>query len=149
LKPTLRRVALATLALLGCANDDWIFRARDAAVVAADARGLDAAATGDRPTGTDATATDRGTSAGDVATSSDLGIRDAGMREDGTVPPDLGVTIPDSGAPLTGLRMRVQGIASTAGLGSGSGSLRLTETGFEMGSRTCVGGLCMAGGLVP
>ncbi len=137
------------LALAGCANDDWVFRARDAAVVALDARRLDAAATGDRPTGTDVTVTDRGTPTGDVATSSDLGIRDAGMSEDGAVPPDLGVTIPDSGTTLTGLRMRVQGIASTAGLGSGSGSLRLTETGFEMGSRTCVGGLCMAGGLVP
>jgi len=96
-----------------------------------------------------------GTIGTDVMMGSDVGFIDAGASDTGSegadvvIPVDTGVEAPDSGPPPTGLTLRAHGIASTAGAGAGAGSLRLTETGFEIGDRTCASSLCLAGGLVP
>ena len=49
----------------------------------------------------------------------------------------------------TGLTVRAQGMATSAAGSLTVGTLRVSETGFEVGGRACVGTLCAVGGLVP
>jgi hypothetical protein len=56
--------------------------------------------------------------------------------------------VPVDAGPTT-LSLRTNGIASTGTDGLRAGTLRLTETGFEIGGRTCVGSLCLSGGITP
>lgn len=138
--------------LVGCAHDDWTYRPRDGSTA------VDVGSAADQPGGDVGMARDVVTS-NDVVTSDDVVtgdvgmvgsdvvmIPDGGMVDAGTTPRD--VVVMDVGTGPTGLRLRVQGIAST-GSAPAAGSLRLTETGFELGGRACTGTLCLAGGLVP
>ncbi len=144
--PTACGVALL-MSLVGCANDDWTFRPRDASA-ATDVRAstdrpvADVASPRDAPINPDAPRVDTGTIGPDVVVTADLGVVDAGF-------PEFDVVIADSGTTPTGLSLRAQGSATIADQGSAVGSLRLMETGFEIGDRACVGSLCLAGGLVP
>jgi hypothetical protein len=72
----------------------------------------------------------------DVPTSDEPALVDGGMDT-------------DTGPVTTGLTLRAHGIATLEGGSSAVGTLRLSETGFEMGERGCVGALCLVGGLVP
>lgn len=129
-------------ALAGCANDDWTYRPRDAAVAAdtgpvTDAARVDVGTQRDAVTANDVTRSDGG------MVGPDVGFIDAGL------PTGDVILVVDTGAPATGLALRAQGFATVAGQSSPVGTLRLTETGFEIGDRACVGSLCLAGGLVP
>ena len=121
-----RRAAAGVALLAGCADDEWRYRPRDAG-----AGRIDVGVT--MP---DGAMTDRGV-----------------VREDGTAGPldvptgEDGAT--DAGTPPTGITVRAAGLATAAGGSATAGTLRLSETGFEVGERVCVGTLCAAGGLVP
>jgi len=152
-------LATLLLSLAGCANDDWEYRPRDAGARPSDAARVDVVIPRDGTIGTDVMRTDLGPIGTDVVIGSDVGFIDAGVTDTGSgeadvVAPidagtvDTGVETPDTGLSPTGLTLRAHGIASTAGAGA-SGSLRLTETGFEFSGRTCASSLCLAGGLVP
>jgi len=155
----LGHLATLLLSLAGCANDDWEYRPRDAGARSSDAPRVDVVIPRDGTIGTDVARTDLGPIGTDVVIGSDVGFIDAGVTDTGSGEADVAITVdvgtvdtgvetPDSGLPPTGLTLRAHGIASTAGAGA-SGSLRLTETGFEFSGRTCASSLCLAGGLVP
>ncbi len=61
---------------------------------------------------------------------------------------DVG-TETDAGPMPTGLTVRAQGVATSGAASATVGTLRVSETGFEVGERGCVGTLCVVGGLVP
>ncbi len=135
-----RWLSIAVLAFYagGCTDAEWTFRPRDGG------RAMDVAGDTTNPRDDarvpplgDGSPGDTGVTPGDVASDPDA------------VTADTGIVGTDSGVPLTGLVLRAQGAASSALQSASVGSLRLTETGFEFGSRQCVGPLCMVGGLIP
>lgn len=77
---------------------------------------------------------------------SDGAVGDRGAM--GDVPRDGGTTA-DAGMTTTGLTVRAQGMATSAAGSLTVGTLRVSETGFEVGERACVETLCAVGGLVP
>lgn len=132
------RWAIGVALLAGCADEDWVYRPRDGGSARLDAGVVR----------TDGAVGDR-TVAGDVPR--DLGAEtDAGVITQVDVPTERDVVAGTDAGPMpTGLNVRVQGIATSAGGSASVGTLRLSETGFEMGERSCVGTLCAVGGLVP
>ncbi len=142
------RLAVVMFSTVACTDADWTFRPLDAAVA------TDRGANGDGPrTDVPVRPTDGAVDAGlRDGTVIDTGGADAGVAEGGIDDvPVVGsdVTLPDAGGPVTGLVLRSQGIATVAPSGASSGTLTLSETGFEMGARGCTGTLCVVGGLVP
>ena len=93
-------------------------------------------ATADRDVGRPDSTSDRPVSVSDVPVAPDA-------------PAGVDVVSPPTDAGAGGLVLRASGMASVAALETTSGSLRLHETGFEVGERSCVGTLCLAGGLTP
>jgi hypothetical protein len=75
------------------------------------------------------------------------------VRDDGAAGPvdvqtgEDGAT--DAGPLPTGITVRAAGLATVGGGSATVGTLRVSETGFEVGERVCVGTLCAVGGLVP
>lgn len=138
----LARVAgvLAVVALMACSDEQWLYRARDAGGANPDAGQMDV---GGVEVGADGAVEDRGGGDGGV-------LGDDGMVPTSDVPVlvDGGMKT-DTGPVATGLMLRAHGIATMEGGSSTVGTLRLSETGFEMGERGCVGALCIVGGLVP
>ncbi len=61
---------------------------------------------------------------------------------------DAGGVEPDTG-PTGPLRLREQGFSSGGVVATGSSNLRLLEWGFEQGQTTCMGSLCVTGGVMP
>lgn len=120
---------------IGCSDEDWLYRARDAGAMS------------------------------DVRAVIDVGMIDVGMIDvrmiDAVTPTEDvavtdwaevggdGATNPTDVVTPTGLALRSSGVATGSGGGATVGTLRLTETGFEMGERACVGALCLVGGMVP
>ncbi len=131
-----RGAIAALLGLLACRDDPWVFRPLDGAP-AGDA------ATSDRapPTDTDDAATRL-----DVADATPSDVPAAEDRVGNDALPDA--ALPDAALPGT-LTLRSAGFVSTAANVPSAGGLRLSETGFEFGSRTCAGSLCLVGGLTP
>lgn len=160
---------LATLAL-ACSNDDWTYRPRDSGgdapddtkpvdgVVEQDAATPDAeadvspddASDDAMDAAPDALHTEDGPSVdahGDLPSDVLGEIRDAAAIDDASdARLDDVATVDGAGGPPS-LR---GGAASTTGAEvQRAGSLRLTETGFELGSRVCAGPLCLTGGITP
>lgn len=139
------KALLVAFALTGCQDDPWIFRPRDAGRVA------------DLPLPPDG-------DVGDASAPLDGDVRDAIAPLDGPAPadgtaPDVSVATDGiaedrmppvgDGPDATALSLRANGCVTTGGEPQQVGSLRLTETGFELGERACAGPLCLAGGLIP
>lgn len=121
-------VAVGAVLLGGCSDEEWIYRPRDAGRARLDAGvAMSDGAVGDRGVVTDV----------DVVTPGDVPTpRDVGMET-------------DAGPMPTGLTVRAQGVATSGAASATVGTLRVSETGFEVGERGCVGTLCAVGGLVP
>lgn len=126
-------------ALLGaCSDEEWIYRPRDAGSARMDAGMVRS----------DGAVGDRG-GMGDAGVG-DAGVGDVGVVTPGDVPTSLdGGTGADAGPMPTGLTLRAQGAATSGAASATVGTLRVSETGFEVGERSCVGTLCAVGGLVP
>jgi len=121
-------------ALLGaCSDEEWIYRPRDAGGARMDAGAV-------RSDG----------AVGDRGAVGDLGVSDVGVVTPGDVPTTLDAGMgADAGPMPTGLTLRAQGVATSGAASATVGALRVSETGFEVGERGCVGTLCAVGGLVP
>lgn len=116
------------MVLAGCSDEDWLYRPRDAGAARLDSGVVVSdGAVGDRGVAGDV----------DVVTPGDVPT----TRDGGT---DV-----DAGPVATGITVLAQGMATSAGGSATVGTLRVSETGFEMGERGCVGTLCVVGGLVP
>lgn len=141
----------AVLGLFACQDDPWIFRPLDGAP-AGDAVTSDQAPPADvddaatRLDVADATPSDVPVAEDRVGNDAlpDAAIADAALPD--AALPDA--ALPDAAMPGT-LTLRSAGFVSTAANVPSSGGLRLSETGFEFGSRTCAGSLCLVGGLTP
>jgi hypothetical protein len=141
-------VAVGAVLLAGCADADWLYRPRDAGAARLDSRVVvPDGAVGDRGIASDV----------DVVTTSDVPLildsrtdADVGVITQDDVPTERDVGAgTDTGPIPTGLTVRAQGMATSAGGSATVGTLRVSETGFEVGERGCVGTLCVVGGLVP
>lgn len=134
---------VALLTLSACNDDDWTFRPRDAGAV------IDAP-TGDGPPPLDGPSLiDSGMQADQPRTDA-LPDNDSVVPLDATSPSD--VLAPDASVPdasTTGLTLRASGFTTTGSEPQTMGTLRLTETGFEIAERVCVGTLCVVGGFLP
>ena len=162
--------ALLAVALGACHDDPWEYRPLDASpggdapasdrpivtpdagdAVATDGPGADAVAVDAAPD--DAAVADGGADVvvGPDASDIDVAMPDAMSGVDAMSTPDAAMpdatSTPDGSA--AGLALRGAGFVSTGANTSAVGTLRLRETGFEFGSRTCSGALCLVGGLTP
>ena len=133
-------LALALLALAGCAHDDWTFRplvdGADAAPVVSDARV-------------------------DALREAEVSLADAALDASADAPAevsgeDAAVDVVDAALPvadvpdavvLPGLALRAGDFVTAAGAPATVGTLRLVEGGFAWGARVCSDGLCLTGGL--
>ncbi len=122
------RAIVGAALLAGCADEERTYRPRDAGAARLDS----GAVVSDGAVG------DRGGS-GDVG---NVTPTDVPRATDGGTTADAGMT-------TTGLTVRAQGMATSAAGSLTVGTLRVSETGFEVGGRACVGTLCAVGGLVP
>lgn len=128
---------LAVLALSACQDDAWTYRPRDAGAVL-DVSRADGGGPGDG-------------GAPDAVVAPD-GASDAAVGADVPVDGDGGVVTPDAVSPdgsSTGLALRAIGFVTTGAEPQRTGTLRLSETGFEFSERTCVGTLCSVAGFLP
>lgn len=141
-------VAVGVVLLAGCSDEDWLYRPRDAGAARLDSGVVVSdGAVGDRGVAGDVDVV----TPGDVPTTRDGGTDvDVGVITQDDVPTERDVGAgADTGPIPTGLTVRAQGMATSAGGSATVGTLRVSETGFEMGERGCVGTLCVVGGLVP
>ncbi|MBI5487581.1 MAG: hypothetical protein HY905_09625 [Deltaproteobacteria bacterium] len=142
------------LALPACSMD-WSMAEHDADVsVDADADadnvGADADADADIDAEPDAADADVDDAVGPVADADGDDAADADT--DDAVGPDADADADgdvDADADAGGLVLNAAGVATVAGEGRTTGSLRLTELGFEGGGRSCAGSLCLWVGVMP
>lgn len=155
-------VGVTLFATGACANDDWAYRPRMSLVT--DAPSVDALDPMDTPFDTRSDAPDVEVPRTDAASTDVFEVLDATIvdatREDVVdAAPDASLpdatldamsmdVVPADAGPTT-LSLHANGIATTGTDGLRAGTLRLTETGFEIGGRTCVGSLCLSGGITP
>ena len=156
--------ALLAVALGACHDDPWEYRPLDASpggdapasdgpivtpdagdAAATDGPGADTVAVDAAPD--DAAVADGGADVvvGPDASGVDAATPDAMSGVDAAMPD--ATSTPDGSA--AGLALRGAGFVSTGADTAAAGTLRLRETGFEFGSRTCSGALCLVGGLTP
>ena len=150
MRATLRwgRLAVGAVLLAGCSDEDWLYRPRDAGTARLDS----GVVVSDGAAGDHGAALDLGVVPPtdvplilDSRTDADVGVI---TQDDVPTERDVGAGT-DTGPIPTGLTVRAQGMATSAGGSATVGTLRVSETGFEMGERGCVGTLCVVGGLVP
>lgn len=116
----------------------------DGTVDAATDASSDADATADAPT-TDTTV-DAPTT--DAPAGTDSGA-DAEVVATADRPVDVALVDAPADVPAGPPTLRTGAIVTTGAEVVRSGTLRLTETGFELGGRVCAGPMCLAGGITP